>query len=70
LGARGVARVRRALARAQVMVSAALLIPTGLFLKSLLNLMRVDGVDRRRARAGDNGRPSRASKVSPTQALR
>jgi putative ABC transport system permease protein len=41
-GARGVARVRRALVCTQVMVSAALLIPTGLFLKSLINLMRVD----------------------------
>ena len=41
-GARGVARVRRALVCTQVMVSAALLIPMGLFLKSLINLMRVD----------------------------
>ncbi len=39
---RGVSRVRRGLVCAQVMVSAALLIPTGLFLKSLVNLMHVD----------------------------
>jgi putative ABC transport system permease protein len=39
---RGVSRVRRGLVCAQVMVSAALLIPTGLFLKSLVNLTRVD----------------------------
>jgi len=39
---RGVSRVRRGLVCAQVMVSAALLIPTGLFLKSLVNLMSVD----------------------------
>jgi predicted permease len=36
------ARVRKVLVCAQVMVSAMLLIPTGLFLKSLVNLMRVD----------------------------
>src|ERR1035437_1315036 len=36
------ARVRKVLVCAQVMVSAVLLIPTGLFLKSLVNLMRVD----------------------------
>jgi predicted permease len=39
---RAVSRVRRGLVCAQVMISAALLIPTGLFLKSLVNLMRVD----------------------------
>ena len=39
---RGVSRVRRGLVCAQVMVSAALLIPTGLFLKSLVNLMHID----------------------------
>ena len=36
------ARVRKVLVCAQVMVSAVLLIPTGLFLKSLVNLMQVD----------------------------
>ena len=36
------ARVRKALVCMQVMVSALLLIPTGLFLKSLVNLTRVD----------------------------
>jgi uncharacterized membrane protein len=36
------ARVRKVLVCAQVMVSAVLLIPAGLFLKSLVNLMRVD----------------------------
>jgi putative ABC transport system permease protein len=36
------ARVRKLLVCAQVMVSAVLLIPTGLFLKSLVNLMHVD----------------------------
>jgi predicted permease len=40
--AMGTARVRKALVCAQVMISAILLIPTGLFLKSLVNLMRVD----------------------------
>ncbi len=40
--ARSVSRVRRALVCAQVVMAAALLIPTGLFLKSLVNLMRVD----------------------------
>jgi TonB dependent receptor-like, beta-barrel/FtsX-like permease family len=39
---RGVSRARRGLVCAQLMISAALLIPTGLFLKSLVNLMRVD----------------------------
>jgi predicted permease len=39
---RGSARVRRALVCAQVTISAVLLIPTGLFLKSLVNLMHVD----------------------------
>jgi putative ABC transport system permease protein len=38
----GSARVRKALVCAQVMLSAILLIPTGLFLKSLVNLMDVD----------------------------
>jgi putative ABC transport system permease protein len=38
----GAARVRKGLVCAQVAVSALLLIPTGLFLKSLLNLLRVD----------------------------
>jgi predicted permease len=41
-GTRGTARVRQALVCAQVMVSAVLLIPTGLFLKSLVNLTHVD----------------------------
>ncbi len=36
------ARVRKVLVCAQVMVSAMLLIPTGLFLKSMVNLMHVD----------------------------
>ncbi|MDX2150146.1 MAG: ABC transporter permease [Bryobacteraceae bacterium] len=36
------ANVRKALVCAQVMVSALLLIPTGLFLKSLVNLLQVD----------------------------
>jgi hypothetical protein len=36
------ARVRKVLVCAQVMASAVLLIPTGLFLKSLVNLMHVD----------------------------
>jgi predicted permease len=40
--ARGAARVRKALVCAQVTVSAVLLIPTGLFLKSLVNLMHTD----------------------------
>ena len=39
---RGTARIRRALVCAQVMISAMLLIPTGLFLKSLVNLLNVD----------------------------
>jgi putative ABC transport system permease protein len=38
----GNARMRRALVCAQVMISAVLLIPTGLFLKSLVNLLHVD----------------------------
>lgn len=41
-GTRGAARIRRGLVCAQVMISAMLLIPTGLFLKSLVHLMRVD----------------------------
>jgi predicted permease len=39
---RGTARVRKLLVCAQVMVAAVLLIPTGLLLKSLVNLMHVD----------------------------
>jgi putative ABC transport system permease protein len=40
------ARIRKALVCMQVMVSALLLIPTGLFLKSVVNLIRVDlGID-------------------------
>jgi putative ABC transport system permease protein len=39
---RGNARARRMLVCAQVMISAVLLIPTGLFLKSLVNLLHVD----------------------------
>ena len=38
----GTARVRKALVCAQVTISAMLLIPTGLFLKSLVNLLHVD----------------------------
>jgi putative ABC transport system permease protein len=38
----GTARIRKALVCAQVTISAILLIPTGLFLKSLVNLMHVD----------------------------
>ena len=41
-GTAGAARVRKVLVCAQVMVSAVLLIPTGLFLKSMVNLMHVD----------------------------
>ena len=41
-GTAGSARVRKVLVCAQVMVSAVLLIPTGLFLKSMVNLMHVD----------------------------
>jgi predicted permease len=41
-GTRGSAHVRQALVCAQVMISAVLLIPTGLFLKSLVNLLHVD----------------------------
>jgi predicted permease len=39
---RGMARARRLLVCAQVMFSAVLLVPTGLFLKSLVNLVHVD----------------------------
>jgi len=39
---RGSARIRKVLVCAQVMVAAVLLIPTGLFLKSLVNLLHVD----------------------------
>ena len=38
----GSARIRKALVCAQVTISAVLLIPTGLFLKSLVNLLHVD----------------------------
>ena len=38
----GTARMRKALVCAQVTISAILLIPTGLFLKSLVNLLHVD----------------------------
>lgn len=38
----GASRVRRALVCGQVAISALLLVPTGLFLKSLVNLLRVD----------------------------
>lgn len=38
----GAAQVRRMLVCAQVMLSAVLLVPTGLFLKSLVNLLHVD----------------------------
>ncbi|HYW46203.1 MAG TPA: ABC transporter permease [Bryobacteraceae bacterium] len=41
-GTRGTARVRKVLVCAQVTISAVLLIPTGLFLRSLVNLTRVD----------------------------
>jgi putative ABC transport system permease protein len=41
-GTRSTARVRKILVCAQVMISTVLLIPTGLFLKSLVNLMHVD----------------------------
>jgi putative ABC transport system permease protein len=41
-GTHGAARIRQALVCAQVMISAILLIPTGLFLKSLVNLMHVN----------------------------
>jgi predicted permease len=41
-GGRSAVRVRQALVCGQVMVSAVLLIPTGLFLKSLVHLTRVD----------------------------
>ena len=41
-GTRGTARVRKVLVCAQVMVSLLLLIPAGLFLKSLVNLLHVD----------------------------
>src|SRR6185369_11288088 len=39
---RGTARVRKLLVCAQVTIAAVLLIPTGLFLKSLVNLLHVD----------------------------
>ena len=39
---RGTARVRKALVCAQVTISAILLIPTGLFLKSLVNIVHID----------------------------
>jgi predicted permease len=38
----GTARIRKALVCAQVTISAVLLIPTGLFMKSLVNLLHVD----------------------------
>jgi predicted permease len=41
-GTAGSARVRKVLVCAQVMVSALLLIPTGLFLKSMVNLVHLD----------------------------
>ncbi len=41
-GTHGAVRMRQALVCAQVMISAVLLIPTGLFLKSLVNLMHVN----------------------------
>ena len=41
-GTAGAARVRKLLVCAQVMISAVLLVPTGLFLKSMVNLMHVD----------------------------
>src|SRR5438445_4266394 len=41
-GTKGSARVRKVLVCAQVTVSLVLLIPTGLFLKSLVNLMHVN----------------------------
>jgi predicted permease len=41
-GSAGAARVRKALVCAQVVVSAILLVPTGLFMKSLVNLLNVD----------------------------
>jgi putative ABC transport system permease protein len=41
-GTSGAARVRKALVCAQVAISCVLLIPTGLFLKSLVNLLHVD----------------------------
>jgi predicted permease len=41
-GSVGAARVRKVLVCAQVMVSAILLVPTGLFMKSLVNLSNVD----------------------------
>ena len=41
-GTHGAARMRQALVCAQVMIAAILLIPTGLFLKSLVNLMHVN----------------------------
>ncbi len=41
-GTRGAARIRQGLVCAQVMISAILLIPTGLFLKSLVNILHID----------------------------
>lgn len=41
-GTKSTARVRKVLVCAQVMISTVLLIPTGLFLKSLVNLLHVD----------------------------
>lgn len=41
-GTKGAAVVRKAMVCAQVMVASALLIPTGLFLKSMVNLVRVN----------------------------
>jgi predicted permease len=41
-GTAGTARIRKALVCAQVTIAAVLLIPTGLFLKSLVNLLHVD----------------------------
>jgi predicted permease len=41
-GTRGTARIRQGLVCAQVLVSVALLIPTGLFLKSLVKLLHLD----------------------------
>src|SRR5262249_59683044 len=41
-GTRGTARVRKVVVCAQVMVSLLLLIPAGMFLKSMLNVMHVD----------------------------
>jgi predicted permease len=69
-GTRGTARVRRSLVCAQVMISAMLLIPTGLFLKSLVKLMRVDlGMNTENV-IGFSISPSRnAYKIAQTRAL-